>query len=128
MVLLAGEPGIGKARLAEELAAQATVRGAVVLWGRCWEGRGARVLAAGPVVHGYLESGDPAALRRDIGAGAADIAQVVPAVRDNLPDLPALQGGSWRDDRQVINGIIWRTRAGAPWRDLPERRTPCQTC
>ena len=73
-------------------------------------------------------SGAPAALRRDMGAGAADIAQVVPAVRDNLPDLPALQGGSWRDDRQVINGIIWRTRAGAPWRDLPERRTPCQTC
>jgi transposase len=73
-------------------------------------------------------SGAPAALGRDMGAGAADIAQVVPAVRDNLPDLPALQGGSWRDDRQVINGIIWRTRAGAPWRDLPERRTPCQTC
>jgi eukaryotic-like serine/threonine-protein kinase len=78
VVLLAGEPGIGKARLAEELAAQATVRGAVVLWGRCWEGRGARVLAAGPVVHGYLESGGPAALRRDMGAGAADIARWFP--------------------------------------------------
>jgi predicted ATPase len=38
MVLLAGEPGIGKTRLAEELAAQARARGALVLWGRCWEG------------------------------------------------------------------------------------------
>jgi MoxR-like ATPase len=31
VVLMAGEPGIGKTRLAEELAAQATARGALVL-------------------------------------------------------------------------------------------------
>jgi hypothetical protein len=36
VVLLGGEPGVGKTRLAEELAAQATARGAVVLWGRYW--------------------------------------------------------------------------------------------
>src|ERR1700756_5840526 len=41
VVLVAGEPGIGKTRLAEELAARAIGRGAVVLWGRCWEGAGA---------------------------------------------------------------------------------------
>jgi predicted ATPase len=35
VVLLAGEPGIGKTRLAEELAARAAARGALVLWGRC---------------------------------------------------------------------------------------------
>jgi transposase len=28
----------------------------------------------------------------------------------------------------VVNGIIWRTRTGAPWRDLPERFGPWQTC
>src|SRR5262249_14250504 len=40
IVLLAGEPGIGKTRLAEELATYAAIRGAQVLWGRCdeWEG------------------------------------------------------------------------------------------
>jgi DNA-binding CsgD family transcriptional regulator/tetratricopeptide (TPR) repeat protein len=90
VVLLAGEPGIGKTRLAEELAAKATTRGALVLWGRCWEGDG--VPAFWPwvqVVRGYVEeAGDPAVLRRDMGAGAADIAQVVPAVRDRLPALP----------------------------------------
>jgi predicted ATPase len=91
VVLLAGEPGIGKTRLAEELAARATARGVVVLWGRCWEGEGAPAFWPWvQVVRAYvqLQAGDPGELRRELGAGAADIAQLVPAVRDHLPDLP----------------------------------------
>jgi len=38
------------------------------------------------------------------------------------------QGGQWRNHRQVINGILWRLRVGAPWRDVPERYGPWQTC
>ena len=41
LVLLAGEPGIGKTRTCEELAALAVERGAAVLWGRCVEHSGA---------------------------------------------------------------------------------------
>ncbi|MFP8959159.1 IS5 family transposase [Streptomyces nanhaiensis] len=37
------------------------------------------------------------------------------------------QGRSWRDHRQVINGVLWRLRTGAPWRDLPQRYGPWQT-
>jgi predicted ATPase len=40
MFLVSGEPGIGKTRLAEEIARDATERGMRVFWGRCWEGRG----------------------------------------------------------------------------------------
>jgi len=29
--------------------------------------------------------------------------------------------------RQLINGIRWRTRTGAPWRDVPARFGPWQT-
>jgi hypothetical protein len=25
----------------------------------------------------------------------------------------------WADHRKVINGVLWRTRTGSPWRDLP---------
>ncbi len=39
--LLTGEPGIGKTRLAEELAAYAQQQGAAVIWGRSFEGEGA---------------------------------------------------------------------------------------
>jgi DNA-binding CsgD family transcriptional regulator len=92
VVLVAGEPGIGKTRLAEELAARASVRGAVVLWGRCWEGAGAPAFWPWvQVIRGYVQAQaeDPASLRHDLGAGAADIAQLVPAVHDRIPDLPA---------------------------------------
>jgi len=46
------------------------------------------------------------------------------------PLLPASgsRGGQWRDHRSVINGILWKLRAGAPWRDLPERYGSWQTC
>jgi transposase len=38
------------------------------------------------------------------------------------------RGGQWRDHRTVINGILWKLRTGAPWRDLPERYGPRSTC
>jgi predicted ATPase len=41
LFLIYGEPGIGKTRLADELASRAKARGLQVLWGRCWEGDGA---------------------------------------------------------------------------------------
>ena len=37
-------------------------------------------------------------------------------------------GGQWRDHRTVINGFLWKLRTGSPWRDLPERYGPWQTC
>ena len=40
MVMLAGEPGIGKTRTAQELATQAESRGAQTLWGWCYEEEG----------------------------------------------------------------------------------------
>ena len=38
LFLIYGEPGIGKTRLADELAARVKARGLQVLWGRSWEG------------------------------------------------------------------------------------------
>src|SRR5664279_5704756 len=36
-----------------------------------------------------------------------------------LPDRTPKRGGRWMDHRLVVNGVLWRTRAGAAWRDLP---------
>ncbi len=44
------------------------------------------------------------------------------------PLLPPRKAGKRRrDDRQVINGILWKLATGAPWRDLPERYGPWPT-
>ena len=90
IALVAGEPGMGKSRLAEELAAVARARGVRVLWGRCYEGEGA------PAFWPWIELLRAAVrgrhgedLRRTMGPGAPDLAELVPEIRALLPDLPA---------------------------------------
>ena len=38
------------------------------------------------------------------------------------------RGRPWRDAREVLNGVLWILRTGAPWKDLPDRYPPYQTC
>jgi transposase len=44
-----------------------------------------------------------------------------------FPPRPRKRGGQWKDDRTMLNGVLWRLRTGAPWRDLPGRYGPWQT-
>ena len=44
-----------------------------------------------------------------------------------LPSLRPQRGGRWTHHRLVLEGVAWRFRTGAPWRDLPERFGPWQT-
>jgi class 3 adenylate cyclase len=90
LLMLVGEPGIGKTRTSEELATYAALRSARVLWGKCYEGEGAP--AYWPwvqLVRSYVFDRDPKELMSEMGPGAADIAEVVPEVRERLPGLPA---------------------------------------
>jgi DNA-binding SARP family transcriptional activator len=88
-VLIAGEPGIGKSRLAEEGLRIAQQRGVHVLVGRCWEAGGAP--AYWPWVQAlrpYLRELDSDALHVRLGSGAADMAQLLPELAELLPGLP----------------------------------------
>jgi transposase len=38
------------------------------------------------------------------------------------------RGRPWRDPRDVLNGILWIHRTGAPWADMPSRYPPYATC
>jgi transposase len=44
-----------------------------------------------------------------------------------LPSDPH-RGHAYVDHRRVLNGILWRVKTGAPWRDVPARYGPWQTC
>ena len=92
LVMLAGEPGIGKTRLARELAGQAAARGGV-LWGRCHEEAGAppywpwvhvlRAIAARPEPRSAHRSGRRRARHRRSRAG--DLRQRLPGLERSAP-------------------------------------------
>jgi len=88
LVFLAGEPGIGKTRLTEELI-EAAADGFSVLWGHCLEGDWSPPYAPFAEVIESLAGTVPAdELRADLGAGGPALAQLVPALRESVPDLP----------------------------------------
>src|SRR4051794_26309322 len=94
LALVSGEPGIGKSRLADELGAVAQVRGAQVVWGRCWTGGGAP--AYWPwiqVLRALVTDRDPASLRNALGSGAGELVQLVPDLGDVTADVTAADPG-----------------------------------
>lgn len=52
-------------------------------------------------------------------------------IQDLIPDPVKRADGRGRparDKRQVLEGVLWILRTGAPWKDLPVRFPPYQTC
>jgi tetratricopeptide (TPR) repeat protein len=88
LFLLAGDPGIGKSRLAHEAAARAQDCGFKVAWGRCWEAGGAP--AYWPWVQSLralVRGAGGEELRSQLGSGAPLVAQIVAEVAEILPDV-----------------------------------------
>src|SRR4051812_28278316 len=116
LVLLAGEPGAGKTRLGDEVAATASARGLAVSWGRCWESGGAPAYWPWLEVLGGLARGlDETALVQALGEGASLLAQIVPELRGRVPERaaapPSAEEARFRTWR-AARGLI--ARAAAP--------------
>ena len=60
--------------------------------------------------------------------GRGELTDAAWAVIEPLLPRSGGRGKPWADHRRVINGILWKLRTGAPWRDLPERYGSRQTC
>ncbi len=76
---------------------------------------------------GWRAHATKACLKIDLVAGRGEL--TVAAWEWIGPLLPQVDGRGrpWREHRQVVNGVLWRLRTGAPWRDLPERYGSWQT-
>jgi len=42
-------------------------------------------------------------------------------LKDQLPPERGRKNRPAFDNRPIVNGILWRIRTGAPWRDVPEK-------
>ena len=84
LLMLAGEPGIGKTRTAAEFAAHARSRGIGVFWGRCYETEGAPPYWPWlEALRSYLGTRDPSHL----GVNLAVLAELLPELRERMPYL-----------------------------------------
>lgn len=117
VVLLAGSGGMGKTRLAQQLALQAEQGSTQVLWGRCLEEAGAPPYWPWrQLIRGYLRSGADADPARSFGTGLADIASIVPEVAEHFglrPTAAALAGDSAESRFRLFDAIatFWRRAA-----------------
>ena len=133
-LLVAGEAGVGKTRLAAELAAAAEARGMLVLRGGC-ANVGEDGLPYGPIVEilGQLVRDlDPDRLRVVVGASGADLARLVPALEPSTAGSPVQQ--TWLQARlfDALIGVLRRLSEIAPvlvivedvhWSDPATRET-----
>jgi class 3 adenylate cyclase len=89
LVMVVGEPGIGKTRLAEEAGVYARLRGAQVLVGCCYETEAA--LPYIPFVEAmrqYVVERPAQALLEELGDGASDVAKLVSEIRQRVSNIP----------------------------------------
>src|SRR5579885_161079 len=95
IVMLRGEPGIGKTRTLEEFADHARQRGATIMRGACYDGEWQQPF--GPfaeMLAEYARSLPVSELAAVLGKRAAILARIAPALREMLPEvgeLPVLE-------------------------------------
>ena len=88
VVLVAGEPGIGKTRLAAELAEHAHATGGTVLYGRSYEENLISYQPFREAIRQYADATPTAQLRDDLAHDGAMLGRLVPELLTRVPDLP----------------------------------------
>jgi class 3 adenylate cyclase len=119
LVLLAGEPGIGKTRLAAELAQAVHHEGANVLYGRCDEEMGLSYQPFVDALQHFVAGSDPEIVRRDLGPHGGDLARLCPDITTVVPGLAApLQSDPEAERYRLFDAVRGWVHAAARERPL----------
>jgi len=86
LMMVTGEPGIGKTALCEQLSTYVTLRGGRTLVGHCYEKGSLSLpyLAFVEALRSYVLSREVKDLRKELGTGAADVARIISEIRERL--------------------------------------------
>lgn len=89
LVMIGGEPGIGKTHLISALAETARMRGALVVTGHCYEMEGSPPYSPFiEMIEWSMRNGSRDNLRHMLGEDAPEVARLVPELRQMFPDIP----------------------------------------
>jgi class 3 adenylate cyclase/tetratricopeptide (TPR) repeat protein len=87
LVVVSGEPGVGKTRLVAELARRVHDEGAVVLFGRCDEDLAVPYQPFVEALGAYVAAVSPDELADQAARYGGDLARLVPVLRERVPAL-----------------------------------------
>jgi transcriptional regulator with XRE-family HTH domain len=93
LMMVMGEPGIGKTALCEQLSTYVTLRGGRTLLGHCYEEGSLSLpyLAFVEAMRSYVLSREVKDLREELGTGATDVARIVSEINEKLKVKPRPQ-------------------------------------
>jgi len=107
LVMIGGEPGVGKTRLAEELLLEARQRGLLTLTGHCYEMEGAPpYIPFVEILEATARIVPQEAFRQALGDSAPEVAKLMPELRRLFPDIaPPLELPPEQERRYLFNSI-----------------------
>ena len=133
VVLLAGEPGIGKTRLATETARTAYAEGGTVLFGGCDEDIGLPYRPFVEALRHYVAHAPGAVLAAHVRAHHGELARLVPELAQRVLDVPAPQVAEAETERfllfEAVAGLLAAASQESPlvlvlddlhWAGMPE--------
>jgi tetratricopeptide (TPR) repeat protein len=107
LMMVVGEPGIGKTALTEQLSTWVKLRGGRTLVGHCYEEGSLSLpyLAFVEAMRSYVLIREVKDLREELGTGAADVARIVSEIREKLKVKPRPKADPEEERYRLMQGV-----------------------